>query len=171
MAPRRRAVVGTGIALVLAGCGNDAGMTTADGTVDSPGIGTDETPAIGTDTGTEATATVQVGAHEEHGAILVDREGRTLYMFDQDTQGDSSSACTEECSATWPPLTPDGEVTRGEGVTAELDTFEREDGEGQVVANGWPLYRYAQDQSPGDTNGHGANDVWWMLGADGSPIQ
>ncbi|MFW5939611.1 MAG: hypothetical protein ACOCSD_00345 [Halolamina sp.] len=33
---------------------------------------------------------------------------------------------------------------------------------------GLPLYTFAADEQPGDANGQGANDVWWVLGPDGS---
>jgi hypothetical protein len=37
--------------------------------------------------------------------------------------------------------------------------------------NNMPLYRYAPDAAPGDTNGQGVNDVWFVVGADGVPIE
>ena len=27
----------------------------------------------------------------------------------------------------------------------------------------WPLYYFANDTAPGQTNGQGANDVWWLV--------
>jgi len=56
-------------------------------------------------------------------------------------------------------------------VTAELTTYEREDGQTQVAANGWPLYYFANDETPGDTNGQGVGDVWWVLDPAGMPIR
>jgi len=38
-----------------------------------------------------------------------------------------------------------------------------------MSAGGWPLYYYASDGEPGDTTGQGGNDVWWVLGPDGTP--
>ncbi len=93
----------------------------------------------------------------------------TLYMFDSDTQGDLASTCTEGCAEAWPPLTTEGSPSSGDGVAAELETFEREDGSTQVAANGWPLYYFQNDESAGDANGQGVNDVWWVLGPDGTP--
>lgn len=140
------------------------------------------TPANATETATEtgmgtetdeeaADVTVQTRTHPDHGNILVGPDGMTLYMFDQDTEGEGMSACYEGCAETWPPLTVDATPTAGNGVTAELTTFEREDGSMQVAAAGWPLYYFAPDQEPGDANGQGANDVWWVLAPDGTPIR
>lgn len=98
------------------------------------------------------------------GDILVDGEGKTLYVFDNDT--DENSTCYDDCQANWPPLTE--EVEAGEGVDASLlSTSEREDGSAQVTYAGRPLYYFAADQAPGDTNGQGIGDVWWVVGPDG----
>lgn len=126
----------------------------------------------GTDMGGDgdSTATVQVRQHAEFGEILVDAEGMTLYLFDADTKGSAESACHDDCADAWPPLTVGGDATAGPGVTATLSTFERADGTTQVAAEGWPLYYFASDGSPGDVNGQGVNDVWWVLGPDGTKI-
>jgi len=120
---------------------------------------------------TGAAATVAVDTHPDLGEILVGPEGLTLYMFDQDTQGADSSACAGGCAEAWPPLTTEGEPSTGEGTTVELTTFEREGGRTQVVAGGWPLYYFADDEAPGDVNGQGVNDVWWVLAPDGTPVR
>jgi len=123
---------------------------------------------VGTST-PKSDATVGVRDHPELGETLVGPDGRTLYMFDRDTQGDGASSCSGDCAGAWPPLTVDGEPTASEGVGADLTTFEREDGSTQVAAAGWPLYYFADDEEPGDANGQGAGDVWWVLSPDGTP--
>ena len=95
----------------------------------------------------------------------------TLYMFDSDTNGEAASTCYDSCADAWPPLTVEGDPTAGDAVTAELDTFEREGGARQVAAGGWPLYYFASDEEPGDANGQGVNDVWWVLRPDGTPVK
>lgn len=115
--------------------------------------------------------TVQTRSHPDLGEILVDLEEMTLYMFDQDTQGTGESTCGEGCASSWPPLTVDGDPAAGDEVTADLSTFEREDGSLQVAANGWPLYSFANDEEPGDTNGQGIDSVRWVLRLDGTPIR
>lgn len=165
MAPTRRAVLGTATALGLAGC-----LGGGDG--DTP---TDEPSPTATDGDSSSpdddSATVQARSHDDHGEILVGPEGQTLYVFDQDTRGEGASTCYDDCASNWPPLTVDGEPTTGESVTADLTTFEREDGSAQVAADGWPLYYFAADESPGDTNGQGVGEVWWVLRPDGTPVR
>ncbi|WP_435364847.1 COG4315 family predicted lipoprotein [Haloarchaeobius sp. DYHT-AS-18] len=168
---RRSLLAATGTTLALAGClgdGGDAGDATD---TDTPTATDTATP---TDTATETQSmgpTVQVATHPDLGDILVGPDGRTLYMFDSDTQGSGSSTCSDGCASAWPPLTVDGMASAGDGVTAELTTFEREDGATQVAAAGWPLYYFASDSSPGDANGQGANDVWWVLRPDGTVVR
>jgi predicted lipoprotein with Yx(FWY)xxD motif len=115
--------------------------------------------------------TVAVRSHPDLGDVLVGPDGLTLYMFDQDTEGEAASSCSGGCADIWPPLTVDGSASAGDAVTAPLETFEREDGSTQVMAGGWPLYYYASDSEPGDVTGHGSNDVWWVLDPDGEPVR
>ena len=34
-----------------------------------------------------------------------------------------------------------------------------------------PLYTYAPDEAPGDTNGQGVGGIWWVFAPDGEPIE
>lgn len=128
-------------------------------------------PSGGQETTTEPTmagdtdATVHARSTDEYGDILADSGGMSLYLFDQDEGGEST--CYDDCAQNWPPLTVDGDPTAGDAVSADLSTTERDDGSTQVTAAGWPLYYFAGDEEPGDTNGQGAGDVWWLLTPDG----
>ena len=108
-------------------------------------------------------------ADSDLGSILVDGQGNTLYLFTNDTQ-EEASTCTGGCAGTWPALA--GTVTAGEGVDESLiGTVAGEDGTEQATYNGWPLYYYAQDTGPGDTNGQGVGGVWWVVDAEGDAIE
>lgn len=105
------------------------------------------------------------------GQILVDANGMTLYMFDNDDPGTSN--CYDGCARRWPPLLVDAgaQPTAGAGVSATLGVTERTDGTFQVTANDWPLYYWFEDTQPGDVLGQAVGDVWWVLGPDGSIIR
>jgi predicted lipoprotein with Yx(FWY)xxD motif len=157
--------------LTVAACAGDAGETAADSET-TPAEETPaeaESPAVEDDDGTEQTGDVTVAVtSSDLGEIIVDAEGRTLYVFLNDAQGES--VCYDECETNWPPLT--GMPDAGEGVDASLlGTTERDDGSGQVTYDGWPLYYFAADSTPGDSNGQGVGDVWFVVGPEGEPIQ
>jgi predicted lipoprotein with Yx(FWY)xxD motif len=94
---------------------------------------------------------------------LVGPDGRTLYWFAHDHEGEPT--CTGPCVEKWPPLILDqeGEPTVGEGLPGQAGTVAWEDGSLQVTYNGWPLYYYYEDTQPGQANGHGREDVWFAM--------
>jgi predicted lipoprotein with Yx(FWY)xxD motif len=104
------------------------------------------------------------------GQILVDGEGKTLYLFTNDTAGEST--CYDQCAAAWPPLLADGEITVGEGLDdSDFSTVARTDGTMQVKIGEWPLYYFANDAAAGDTNGQGINEVWYVVSPSGEAIK
>jgi predicted lipoprotein with Yx(FWY)xxD motif len=106
------------------------------------------------------------------GKILVDSQGRTLYLFQKDSG--TTSACTGACASAWPPLRASGQPTVGSGAKASLvGTTTRSDGNPQVTYNGHPLYLYVGDKAPGDTNGQGLTAFgggWFVLSAVGNQV-
>lgn len=108
-------------------------------------------------------ATVLVLEVPEYGPILTDAEGMVLYTFSNDEQGSGVSACEDDCLANWPAFVADDTLTLPYGVPGELTYIERADGSTQVAYNGWPLYYFAGDMEPGDTNGHEVGDVWFVV--------
>jgi predicted lipoprotein with Yx(FWY)xxD motif len=107
------------------------------------------------------------------GQILVDGQGRTLYLFEADKAG--KSACDGACAGAWPPYLSSGAPQAGSGVTGgSLGSSRRGDGGGtQVTYHGHPLYYYAGDGRPGDTTGQGLNQFgakWYVLAASGDKI-
>lgn len=111
-----------------------------------------------------ATPTVSVVQNASYGPILVGPNGMTLYYFKKDSAGVSN--CAGSCAAIWPPLTVTSAPTAGTGLTGTLGTIQRSDGTTQVTYNGWPLYYYAADAQPGDTNGEGILSVWYVAPVD-----
>lgn len=165
---RHWAVAGVAL-LALSGCaaqaGSDAGAPSAStASSESSSGGASQSPTVA------GSGTVVQVSSTSLGDVLVDRAGKTLYMFDNDTQG-APSTCYDQCASAWPPLLTEGPPSAGAGADdGELGTVERTDGTTQVTYDGWPLYYWAQDAKPGDVNGEGVNDVWWVLDAGGTPI-
>ncbi len=106
-------------------------------------------------------------ASSDVGDVIVDGDGNSLYLFVPDAAGDST--CYDECETAWPIL---GEVTDvGDGLDeALLGTTTRTTGDVQATYNGWPLYYFANDAAPGDVNGQGVGDVWYLVDAAGQAI-
>jgi predicted lipoprotein with Yx(FWY)xxD motif len=144
-------------AVSLAACGSNSTNTSSD--VPAP-------------TASGKAPTVGVVSNGSLGKILVDSQGRTLYLFQKDANG--KSACTGACAAAWPPLRSAAKPTAGKGVSAaKLGTIRRSDGKPEVTYNGHPLYLYAADQQPGDANGQGINAFgggWFVLSPAGTQI-
>jgi predicted lipoprotein with Yx(FWY)xxD motif len=145
-------------ALAVAGCGGGGG-----------GNAKASAPQPKTSTGHAATVGV---ASTGLGNVLVDSQGRTLYLFAKD-QG-TTSACSGACAGAWPPLRVSGKPLAGGGAKAALlGTTKRSDGKPQVTYNGHPLYLYVGDQKAGDTSGQGITAFgggWFALTASGSQV-
>ena len=108
--------------------------------------------------------------HPELGAILVDSSGNTLYLFTDDERGVSN--CYQGCAAAWPPLLTAGDPIAGEGAeSSRVDITTRTDGSSQVTYNGWPLYRFAADETPSSTMGQNVGGMFFAVSTYGGPIQ
>ncbi|RAX48195.1 hypothetical protein DQ353_16540 [Arthrobacter sp. AQ5-05] len=170
------AAVLLGAALLLAGCGNST--TPAQG----PAATSAATSAAGGDgyaaptssapaSSSAAAATDLKTASTSLGNIVVDSKGMTLYFFTKDTKDTTTSACTGECLAAWPIATTTNATPTVEGVTGKVGTITSPDGAKQLTLNGMPLYYYAADSKPGDVNGQGVKDVWYVASPAGEMIK
>jgi predicted lipoprotein with Yx(FWY)xxD motif len=117
------------------------------------------------------TATVGL-SNASLGSILVNSRGRTLYLFTRDSG--ATSTCSGACAVNWPPLRASGKPTIGSGAKASLvSTSTRSDGARQLTYNGHPLYLFAGDKSPGDTNGQDLTAFggsWFALSSTGNRV-
>lgn len=111
-------------------------------------------------------------ASSKLGRILVDKRGRTLYLFARDKHGKSS--CSGLCAGYWPALTTKGKPVAVSGARkALLGTTRRKDGHLQVTYRGHPLYRFSGDTAAGQTSGEGLTDfggAWWAVSPAGNKI-
>ena len=113
---------------------------------------------------------VQIVETDEYGPILADHECRTVYVFANDVDGEPT--CVDDCATNWPPLfVPDDAVP---ALADELDpslfsVVEHPEGP-QLKVGDWPLYYFAGDSGPSQTNGQGISGVWWLVSPDGTPF-
>lgn len=116
------------------------------------------------------TATALTTASSSLGTIVVDGTGMTVYVFDKDTAGSGTSACTGACQVTWPAVTTSSTTPTVTGVTGKIATITTSDGKNQVTLNGLPLYYFVNDAAAGDVKGQGVQGIWWVVAPDGTKI-
>jgi predicted lipoprotein with Yx(FWY)xxD motif len=173
-----RAVLAATVLFVLSACGDDdestattvttAPITTTPMTTTAEVVAPTTVPITTEAPGADAAPTVAL-ATTSLGDILVDASGFTLYGFTPDSGG--VSTCYDDCAANWPPTIIESAdaITVGDGLDASIfTTVERDDGTLQVAADGRPLYSFSGDRDPGDVNGQGVGDVWYVVTAEGA---
>ncbi|GGT23599.1 SCO0930 family lipoprotein [Streptomyces chromofuscus] len=112
----------------------------------------------------------------ELGEIVVDKNGHTVYRFTKDSQWPMKTACTGACLDKWPVVAPvDAKDTKGidlQGSTPNRGyvVFDRPDGIEQQTIDCIPIYTFAGDKEPGDTNGQGVGGTWFAIRSDGKPV-
>ena len=143
--------------LALAWCGSSYGGGSASSTSSSSASASASNAALKT-------------ASTSLGKVVVDSGGRTVYVFDKDTAGSGTSACTAACLAKWSPVQATSGKPTGTGVTGQLGTIKRDDGTEQVTLAGMPLYLYSGDAKAGDVTGQGVLGIWWVVGPHGTKI-
>ncbi|MCX4451313.1 hypothetical protein [Streptomyces sp. NBC_01789] len=158
------------ITTAAAGCSDDrgeAGVSAAETHDAADKVDTGVVPAASSSA--EPAVDVKNGTY---GKMLVDQKGRTLYLFEKDTK--NKSQCKGDCAKAWPPFIAKTAPTAGDGLKKDLlKTTKRDDASKQVTYNGHPLYRFADDQKAGDTNGQDVDAFgakWFVVGPDGKKI-
>lgn len=140
------------IVLAVVACGNSGSTSTGSSGGSTPTSSTSSPSIIQT-----ATATVS----GQSVTILTNAQGMTLYYFKPDTA--AKSACTGTCAGNWPPLlfTGTGSPSSATTLPGTLSVITDANGQ-QVEYNGHPLYIFAKDTAPGQTNGEGIKGVWFV---------
>jgi predicted lipoprotein with Yx(FWY)xxD motif len=139
------------LGLVLTACGSDQPAVKSGGVAEGP----------------PAAATVAVADNPAQGSILVDGQGRTLYLFEQDKG--TTSACTGACAQVWPALTAAAQPTAGTGADASLLGTASGQVAQQVTYGGHLLYTYSGDAAPGDVKGVGIPG-WYPVNPSGAKV-
>jgi predicted lipoprotein with Yx(FWY)xxD motif len=141
-------------AVTLAACGG-ASAGTASGATASDAGGT--TPATGS--GLHAAGTGL-------GRVLVDADGRTVYLLTADSRG--TSTCGADCLSEWPAVAP-GRA----GLDVPVGSATTPDGTATATVAGQPVYVFSGDHGPGDVNGEGIQafgGTWYAVSPKGTAV-
>jgi predicted lipoprotein with Yx(FWY)xxD motif len=154
--------------VVISGCGGggSGSQATAMGGGAAGGSNAAGATKAAAQTG-ESTSVVDLRS-TDLGKILVNGQGRTLYLFEADKP--NMSNCSGACSTIWSPYDASGMAKAGSGVAASKIGSTAQ---GQVTYNGHPLYTYVGDQKPGDTSGQNLDQFgaeWYVLSASGNKV-
>jgi len=113
-------------------------------------------------------------AKSRYGTVLFDGKGRVLYGFTHDKRG-KPSTCYGACAAAWPVYFKPGALRAGKGVKPKLvGAVKRKNGRLQVTYNGWPLYYYVGDTSPGAISCQNVNEyggLWLVVSPTGRLVR
>jgi predicted lipoprotein with Yx(FWY)xxD motif len=137
-------------AVTLAACGGGASSTTTGGAGSAGGT----TPASASGLHTATTSL---------GKVLVDGQGRTVYLLTADSRG--TSTCGADCLAFWPAVTPGHS-----NLTVPVGSTKTPAGTPTATVAGQPVYTYSQDHQPGDVNGEGVTEfggTWYAVSPSG----
>jgi predicted lipoprotein with Yx(FWY)xxD motif len=109
---------------------------------------------------------VSANSTAQLGTVVVDGLGFTLYRYDGDSARPPAATCSGACAQNWEPVVA-ADPVKLEGIKEKaIGSVARPDGQMQLTIGGWPVYRHA-GESPGATNGHGAEGKWFAVAPDG----
>jgi predicted lipoprotein with Yx(FWY)xxD motif len=170
--PGRRILYGSLVAAAAA-------TVAACGSSSSSSPGTSSGSSAGAAAGTPSSSAITISAKNVPGlgTVLVNGQGRTLYLLTSEKGG--KITCTDDngCTKLWPDTElPKGmtAATAGSGIQASLlGTVKDASGSLYVTYNKWPLYTYAGDSGPGQAHGQGITSfggTWYALSTAGTPV-
>ncbi len=177
------AILGAAV-VTLAACGSSGG-TSASGSGSSPSSaagGSSASSAAGGSAsagaaGASSSATVSAKNVPGVGTVLVNSQGRTLYMLTSEKGGKITCTASSGCLHAWPETDlPSGttKATAGSGVQSSLlGTVKGATGQMEVTYNGWPLYTFIGDSSAGTAKGQALTNfggTWYVLNTAGNPV-
>jgi len=101
--------------------------------------------------------------------IILTFDGRTLYHFLKD--GPNVSNCVGACLKIWPPLlVSKNTIVRGTSLAKGVFGVIKTSAGYQVTYNEEPLYFFSGDSKPGQTNGEGYKNLWYVVSASAMPV-
>ena len=164
----------TALAAGAGACGDDGysgGGSAEAGTSTAADTGTAAERPAGQARKRRRTTTLKL-RNTNFGRILVDGNGRALYLFTR--EGSTKSRCYGQCAVAWPPFYARGKLRAGSGLDPDkLASSRRRDGRRIVTYNGHPLYYYVTDTKPGQVTCHDVVEfggTWLVVNPDGNAV-
>jgi predicted lipoprotein with Yx(FWY)xxD motif len=159
-------LLGSAVALLAVGCGSSS---------TTPTKSSASTPAASGTSSTAATATVGISTRTLPGlgAVLVNAQGRILYVFAPDKA--KKVTCVGPCASVWPPLALSAgkPAVSGQAKSSLVGSDPNPAGGRVVTYAGSPLYTYVTDTSPGSARGQALNlngGLWYVIAPSGKVI-
>lgn len=156
-----------GAAATVAACGSSS----------SPGTAASSSSGAAAGTSPSAAVTISAKSVSGFGTVLVNGQGRTLYMLTSEKGGKITCTSSNGCTKIWPEIAlPKGTTAAkaGSGVQSSmLGTVKDASGNLEVTFNGWPLYTFSGDSGPGAAKGEGITHfggTWYVLNTSGNPV-
>jgi predicted lipoprotein with Yx(FWY)xxD motif len=155
-----------GLVLSAAACGTSSSTSASSPATSAPTsapAASTFTPAAPASSAAPAAAVLKID-QTSLGPVLSNAQGFTVYWFAKDTT--TSSACSGACAAAWPPVIGMPQVASGVKLSGKLGEIRRSDGSMQATYEGHPLYLFAGDSKPGQTNGNavdGFGALWYAI--------
>jgi predicted lipoprotein with Yx(FWY)xxD motif len=174
-----------GVSILLAACGSSSKTSTPPATSSASsgpagsaaGSTAGSTAATSGSSASNASVTVSAARLPGLGSVLVNGNGRTLYVLASEKGGKVTCTASGGCTTVWPPaVLPSGmaQGIAGSGVQASLlGTVTAAAGDVRLTYGGWPLYTFEGDAGSGTAKGQGVKDsfgLWWVLSPSGNPI-
>ena len=154
-------------ALTVSACGAGSGSSGAGGAYGGYGTGGYSTPASSSSGGAMTQAADLRTENTRAGTVLATSRGMTLYYYTKDKPGSGKSSCTGGCASVWPPFTGAAQAPAGVMLPGPIGSITRAGGVHQVTINGYPVYTYAADKSPGQVAGNGVGGAWHVIKLSG----
>jgi len=168
-----------GTAVLFAACGSSSKTSAPPVTNTAVPAAAPATTVGGSSASNPSNASVTVSAASVPGVgtVLVNGNGRTLYVLASEKGGKVTCTSGGGCTAIWPAdVLPSGmsQGIAGTGVQASLlGTVKSPAGDTRVTYGGWPLYTFVGDNGSGTAKGQGVKDsfgVWWALSPSGTLV-
>jgi predicted lipoprotein with Yx(FWY)xxD motif len=139
---------------------------------DNSSVDANSAPASGKAVETAKRATTVKVMKTRYGRILVDGNGRALYLFTRERG--STGRCYGDCADAWPVFYARGKVRVGSGADQGLiGVTRRKDGRRQVTYRKHPLYYYVTDRRPGQVTCQNVTEhggTWLVVAPSGNAI-